>query len=132
MTMRFSHSDFAFEVDDEWWTAAGMQNWKPSSSSYLFEVSAFPEVREVLIADIAPVRRTLSHGVFNHDAESGLSARDRVMRILKGFREDAALPPVVIEKADHGETHPYRLTQGAHRFYLSIAAGFTHIPAVVF
>ena len=107
-----------------------MDHWNPSSCSYRFDLSEFPDALEVLIGDIAPVRRQLSHGVFNNDAEAGLCARARVIRILTGFLKDASLPPVVVARGTIGETHPYRLIHGAHRFYLSIAAGFTRIPAV--
>jgi len=109
-----------------------MDGWKRSSDAYLFNRADFPNACEVLIAEIAPVRRALSHGVFNNDQETGLPARDRVVRILKGFRDRDKLPPVVVQKVSDDAAQRYRLTQGAHRFYLSIAAGFTHIPAVIF
>src|SRR5215471_14176098 len=126
--MRLSHGDFEFDLEDEWWKAAGMKHWKPAGQAYRPNVA---DVLLVRIADIAPVPRNLSHGVFNNDAETGLYARDRVISILTGFRQQRALPPVEVQKAADGAMYPYRLTHGAHRFYLSIAAGFTHIPAVL-
>ena len=33
-SMRFLHHDFAFELNDEWWAAAGMEGWTPVSRSY--------------------------------------------------------------------------------------------------
>src|SRR5205809_5789485 len=82
----------------------------------------FPSAREICISDVAPVRRHLSHGVFNDDAETGLPARDRVIKILCGFLRSAEVPPVEIVAMSPGAAHNYRLSHGAHRFYLSIAA----------
>jgi hypothetical protein len=130
--MRFLHHDFEFELSDGWWAEAGMQGFVPLALAYRADPLAFPgrSVYEVRIDAVAPVRRQLSHGVFNDDAWTGLGAKDRVMKILRGFLTNAAIPPVEILSLPPGGQHEYRLIQGAHRFYLSIAAGFTHVPAV--
>jgi hypothetical protein len=128
--MRFLHHDFAFELNDDWWISAGMRGWKPLARSYPVDQHRFPNAREICLADIAPVRRQLSHGVFNNDVETGLPARDRVINILRGFLEGGAIPPVEVVELPSGAQHPYSLTHGAHRLYLSIAAGFTHVSAV--
>jgi len=129
--MRFRHHDLEFELDEERWSAAGMDGWKPSSPSYRVDHDRFPNTFEVSIADVDPLRqRRLSHGIFNDDAETGRSARDRVIEILRGFVEDVAIPPVQIVRIPGCGPRMYRLYHGAHRFYLSIAAGFTHVPAL--
>lgn len=130
--MRFLHDDFAFEVSDEWWTEAGMDGFVPSARSYRANRVSFPgrRVYEVRIDDVAPVPRQLSDGVFNNDAETGLTGKDRVLRILQGFRADAAIPPVELVSLPSNTRHGFRLTHGAHRFYCALAAGFTHVPAV--
>jgi hypothetical protein len=130
--MRFTHHDFSFELSDEWWAEAGMCGFVPTSHSYRVDPESFPERShyEVRIDEVAPVRRQLSHGVFNNDAWTGLSAKDRVINILRGFVSGAALPPVEVAKLQQGSLYSYRLVHGAHRFYLSIASGFTHVPAV--
>jgi len=130
--MRFLHHDFAFELSNEWWAEAGMQGFVPLSFSYRVDPQAFPgrSVYEVRIDAVAPVRRHLSHGVFNDDVETGLGAKDRVMNILQGFLTNAIIPPVETLSLPSDARHKYRLKHGAHRFYLSIAAGFTHVPVV--
>ena len=40
------------------------------------------------------------------------------------------MPPVVIYSVPEGP-FAYRIGEGFHRFHLSIAAGFTHVPAAV-
>jgi protein tyrosine phosphatase (PTP) superfamily phosphohydrolase (DUF442 family) len=129
--LQFSHHDHVFEIDEEWWRAAGMPGFVPGSQSYKAGSPVFRNlpVVEVRIDDIEPLRRELSHGVFNNDADTGLSAEERVLKILDGFRSNAALPPVEIQELPTGE-FKYRLHHGAHRLYLSVAVGFTHIPAI--
>jgi hypothetical protein len=128
--MLFIHHDFRFKVCDAWWAEAGMQGFVPGSRSYRADPLAFPSVYEVRIDEVEPVPRQLSHGVFNNDDETGLGAKDCVVKILRGFQADAAIPPVEILRLPSDARHAYRLKHGAHRFYLSIAAGFTHVPAV--
>ncbi|MFL6311905.1 MAG: hypothetical protein ACJ71W_07345 [Terriglobales bacterium] len=61
----------------------------------------------------------------------GLTAKDRVLKILRGFLANEAIPPVeVVELLPPVAPYRYKLTNGTHRFYLSIAAGFRQIPAV--
>ena len=125
--MKFLHNDFEFTLDDEWWAAADMEGWKPLSRSY----RSFPNAHDVLFADVNPTyERKLKYGVFGDDPVTGKTARDRVIDILRCFRKNDTLPPVEIIKAPFGAPHEVTLFHGAHRFYLSIAAGFTHVPAV--
>ena len=53
--------------------------------------------------------------------------RARLISVLSGITTMQALPPVDMEFADSGPFH-YSLRDGFHRFYASVAAGFTHIP----
>jgi hypothetical protein len=128
--MRCVHNDFEFEISDEWLAEAGLIGFVPSHQSYLADHQAFRDIFEVRIADVAPVRRNLSCGVFNDDADTRLTAKERCMKILRGFANGDAIPPVLIVKQNPDTRYLYRLTHGAHRFYLSIGAGFTHVPAV--
>jgi hypothetical protein len=128
--MRFVHRGFAFEVNDEWWAEAGMSRFAPASRTYHVDTNRFPNFCEVRIDDVDATRRQLNHGVFNDDAETGRSAKDRVISIFRGFLNSSALPPVEVVRLPPGASSRYKLTHGAHRFYLSIAAGFTHVPAV--
>jgi hypothetical protein len=130
--MKFLHNGFVFELSEEWWAEAGMNNFVPSKDSYRTDLQAFPRqnMYEVRIEDVAPVKRKLSHGVFNDDIESGVAAKARVLSILRGFIANDAIPPVEVVRLPTSDPYRYRLFHGAHRFYLSIAAGFTRVPAV--
>jgi hypothetical protein len=43
---------------------------------------------------------------------------------------DGAIPPIELVDTPAGSLFRYKLTAGTHRLYCSLAAGFTHVPAV--
>ncbi len=60
--------------------------------------------------------------------------RARFAFILEGFVADAELPPIkilILPKLTDisGQPFKYRVLDGVHRFYASIAAGFESVPA---
>ena len=128
--MRFPHHGLQVDLDDDWWKEAGMAGFSPISRAYRtdprFSETGEPAL-EVAIADVAPAPRPV--GIFR-DSEDGIPARERVVRILRGFRLDEAIPPVRVVENKTGSLHRYKLTDGAHRFYCSIASGFTHVPTL--
>ena len=128
--MWFHHHDFAFELPDAWWKEGGFPGPMPASLSYVAgAIEREGALALVPVSDIEPVRRNLSHGVFNDNPDSG-TARERVVRLLKGFRHGEPIPPVEILRRPKGAGTPYRLYAGVHRLYCAVAAGFSHVPAV--
>ena len=131
--MTFKHHDVEVELDDTWRAEAGMQGFIPRAPSYRTTAGAEHRgpVLSIRIDEMPPVRRAPGVGVFNTDRETGRSPRERVVSICRAFRDDVALPPVEVLSLESTDTYRYRLVHGAHRFYCSIAAGFTHVPAVL-
>jgi hypothetical protein len=136
--LKFSirRTNIEFEIPDDWLTA-DLREWlqEPRAGTAYRVMSppyppdpqdiGIPQVEATLVRldAIEPVERTLSTGtVFESKAS--------LLRILTGFKSGQPLPPVHAREAIPG---PYRYTlyNGAHRFYASLAAGFTHIPVVV-
>jgi len=128
--MKFTHHGLQIEIPDDWWTEAGMRGFVPTFTAYRVNQRLFQNVREVLIGDIGPVSRNPGVGIFNNCEEEGCSARERVVRILRGFRFDNAIPPVEIVEGEAGKPYRYKLVHGAHRLYCSLAAGFKCVPAI--
>ena len=113
-----------------------MDTFSPGRDSYRAgppEDESDSERRTVIVElrTVEPLVRRLSHGVFNDNAGPG-SARRRVIDILSGFRADAPLPPIQLDRLPPGSPYQFRIYNGAHRFYCSMAVGFTRIPAVVY
>jgi hypothetical protein len=128
--MRFTHGFVEYVLPDEWWVEAGMQGSRPPRRSFRVNPDAacgLP-VLEVLMEEVEPLQRQLSHGVFNDSPEFG-TARERVVRILCAFRDDVPLPPIEVVRAPAGGWR-FRLSHGAHRFYCAVAAGFSAVPAI--
>ena len=126
--MKITHHDLVTELNDEWWAEAGMHRFVPTSQAYRTDQDAI----EVHIADIGPVdpaRRMI--GIFRDNIDEGITARYRVLRILRGFRLGEAVPPVEVAEGEVGYGHQYRLKHGTHRLYCAIAAAFTRVPTVM-
>jgi hypothetical protein len=83
-------------------------------------------VLHLAIDVIKPVDPSVSRRVFKNDP-NGVTSHGRVLKILRGFVNDDPIPPVWVVRDQAGT---YALRNGAHRFYCSIAAGFTQIPAI--
>jgi hypothetical protein len=128
--MKFAHHDLQIELEDDWWDEAGMAGFSPTSRAYRthpsFSATGEP-ILEVSIAEVAPAPRLI--GIFR-DSEDGIPARERVLKILRGFRLDEAIPPVQVVESKPGSTYRYKLTDGAHRFYCALASGFTLVPTL--
>ena len=125
--MQITHHDLVTSLYDEWWIEAGMVGFVPASKAYRDDRRAV----EICIADIGPLdQKRRDRGVFKDDEDHGITARERVIKILRGFRMDVDIPPVAIVEGSSGYGHPYRLTDGTHRLYCAIAAGFTHVPTI--
>ena len=128
--MRLKHHGLEIELDSAWWVEAGMVDFVPTSRAYPVDSSAVGDHRifEISIEDVHEVSRNPGVGVFNDNEQ--MSARERVLRILRGFNTGAKIPPVKVVYEPPESPYLYRLVCGAHRFYCSLAAGYPHVAAV--
>jgi hypothetical protein len=126
--MRFSHHGVPIELSDDWWDEADMGSFVVKDRSYRAAPSPNKgPIFQVAIEDVGPLRRG---NIFKDDMETERkTARERVLRLLRGFQTNEAIPPVEVVEAPPGYGYRYKLTHGAHRLYCSLAAGFTHVPA---
>ena len=125
----FRHAYLIDALPDDWWDEAGMTGFVPNGLTFRIgpcEPRLDLERRPVLILpinDVEPLEgRRLTYGMFR-DKES-------VLKILRGFRNGDAIPPIQVVKLPDGAPFSHRIYNGAHRFYCSVAAGFTHVPAI--
>ena len=91
--MKLSHHNLLVELNDEWWAEADVVEFVPNSRSYRAPGTyKDQQVYEVSIEDVGPVCRA---SVFKDDREGERqTARERVLRLLRGFRAGDAIPPV--------------------------------------
>ena len=129
--MKVKHHELEFELDCAWWTEAGMEKFAPLTRAYVAKSSQTDgrSIIEVPIEDVRAVSRKPGIGIFNDNEDS--TARERVVRILGGFVSGEKIRPVEVKCEPPESPYRYKLHDGTHRFYCSLAAGFSHVPAVI-
>jgi hypothetical protein len=120
-----------FELPDDWLAESGMTS-TPGGTAYTPKEN---DAVLVPLCEIEPMRRFKTSG----DAGHGFN-RTKMIPILGGIASGAlieALPLVELPERDARLSstpfrypgYPYRMQDGFHRFYASIATGFTSVPA---
>jgi hypothetical protein len=117
-----------FEIPDDWWTEAGMAGFKPTEQTYR---STDEATDAIALRDIEPPFRwpEVPKDFRGFD-------RERMIAVLSGIAIGVSLPPVpllILPALPDISRAPfaYRVLDGVHRFYASVAAGFTALPATV-
>jgi hypothetical protein len=126
---KFEHSGVVFDIPAQWWVDTGMVGFKPSERWYRpgpsepgFSLEEGP-ILILRIGDVAPPEVDL-------DSSGMLRGTTEVLRLLRSIRRGDAIPPIQVVKLRPGTTHTHRILHGAHRFYCSVGAGFSHVPAI--
>lgn len=114
----------SFEIPDDWWRFAEMERFTPSPGGYYpYALCPDEEVLIVPIEEVEPPRR--NEGV-------GLLKKYKLVPVLFAFNSpECALPPIEVHKIANLGSHKFTVHNGFHRFYGSVAAGYTHLPVVI-
>jgi hypothetical protein len=122
LTFKLPNGD-EFKLPVQWWREAGMVGFERQSPFYRCDAIAELLVRLHAIEPPPMERRQhLDYGGFG---------RDRMVSILHAIVSRTPLPPVSVEERSSEAAYPYAVHCGAHRFFASVAAGFTHVPAML-
>ena len=118
--MRFEPMNrcFAFEIPDDVCAEFGIPGFAPSQPAY--RSSPWPRF-ETLLLPINGVRLCPRSPLFD---------LERLLAVLVAIRAGDALPPVEVTTTPSNRFN-HTLYHGYHRYLGSIAAGFTHVPAIV-
>ena len=113
--MRYvSHDSVEFEIPDVWLVQSGLIGASLADDHFVSdEAETVLDIPQVS----SPVR---GPGVRWFD-------EDRMLKILAAFVSNQSLPPVDVDQPSQGR-FPYRVRDGLHRYYASVAAGFRGIP----
>jgi hypothetical protein len=123
--MRFPmpHFPCEFEIPDAWLSEAGAAGFTPTRSAF----RSGPSAMDVLLTAVEPPPRLIGYPL----SWRGLD-RVRFVRVLKGIVEDVeieAVPVLPMPFVDLGPSpYEFRIRDGVHRFYASVAMGFSHLP----
>lgn len=121
--MRFERPNgIPFEIQDEWWVFAEMDCFTRNGDAYP-HASGCKEVQIVPLVDIEPPTR--AHGVPPFK-------KYKLVPILLAFSSpECALPPVEVCTAAPSGPYRFKVFNGYHRYYASIAVGYTALPVFV-
>ena len=127
MRFRFPLFPAEFEIPDDWWREAGMNDFTLRGAAYRSRADA----TLILLRDIEPPFRLPEHALDFHGFR-----KDKMLPVLTGLAANAEIDPVPLldlPLLDWPIAGPfrYRVQDGVHRFYASIAAGFESLPAVI-
>ena len=112
-----THDAVTFEIPDEW-----LRQFDLAAPVRLTE--HFISGPSATILDIDSIRSPVRNpGVRWFD-------EGRMLDILKGIATSHPLPPIELVET-RGERLPYRVHDGLHRYYASIAVGFRQVPVRV-
>ncbi len=122
--MRFTvpNSTIEFDIDDAWWGFVEMDKWERISTYYPYQHLERDEVEVVPMSEVEPPARSV--GV-------PLLRKSGIVSVLFGFQHpDCRLPAVAVTRLSQGP-YRFRVLDGTHRFYASIAVGFTDLPVLI-
>ena len=115
-----SQQSIEFEIPDAWLEEAGADIYKLTLDSYKYPTDSVNPVVLMAFDQLQAPEREENVTWF---------IKDRMVSLLKGAVSECAIPPVEVHLKSNENT--YRLRDGFHRFYMSIALGFSKLPVVV-
>jgi len=127
--MKFSTVDeIPFEIPTEWWERTGMSGFVRTADFYEVNPNG-PPFMVIRVLELAPLWRTPGLAGFS---ENGFR-EEKMIPVLRAFRSKIPLPPVEVIKVNKNsaDSRRYELHDGMHRYYASMAAGFSHLPVIV-
>lgn len=112
-----------FEIPDDWWSFAEMNVFHPRGTFYPYHPKCCGSIEIVPLRDIEPPTRDPGIAEFK---------KYKLVSVLLAFHSpECALPPIQVERLAAPNNYKYRVHNGYHRFYASVAAGYSELPIVV-
>jgi hypothetical protein len=110
-----------FEIPDDWWLFAGMDEFKLYGGGF-FPPNT-PDCELVPLDQIEPPRR---------NATTPLFRKYKMVPVLFAFMSpECALPPVELNPIEGSGRYRYKVHNGFHRYYASAAVGYTQLPVTI-
>ena len=126
--MRFALPCFPaeFEIPNEWWIESGMQGFEVNGTAF----RSLDDAVQVPLQNIEPPFRLVTYPKDWRGFD-----RSRLVSVLNGIATGATIDPVPVSAIALTEyprsPFEYRVRNGYHRFYASIAAGFEYLPVEI-
>ncbi len=116
-------SDHTFEIPDDWWQFTDMGLFRPNSSGFYPYNTTTEPVDLVAIEAVEPPSRKAGIEEFK---------KYKLVPVLLAFQSpECALPPVLVKRISSPSKYQYYVHNGFHRFFASVAAGYSKLPVTV-
>jgi hypothetical protein len=112
-----------FQLLADWWVEAGMDDFRCEAEAYL--ITVYPPTELIALTDIEPPPL----GKRGHLTDSGFD-EERMVSVLQGIANRMIIPPVEVTVSQEEGEYRYKVHNGYHRFYASVAAGFPCLPTI--
>jgi hypothetical protein len=114
--------DTHFHIPDDWWSFCDMPMFIPEGECYNYD----PEFGRVIIVNINAIKPPRLN-------EMPVFEKHKMIPVLLAIGNPGGmLPPVEVAPKSLLNGYSLEVLQGIHRFYASIAVGYSHIPVVIY
>ena len=116
--------DHEIDIPDEWWEFCEMNTEYTRVGEFYPYPQCFENNTEVIdIQDIQPIVRAVGTNGFR---------KYKMVPVLMAFRDpEGLLPPIEVGALKNDPKYRYKLENGFHRYYASLAVGYSRISVQV-
>jgi len=112
-----------FEIPDDWWEFSEMNEFELNGGGFYPYSLSVQDVKIINIDVIEPPARNKNIISFK---------KYKLIPVLLGFKSpECALPPVEAQILNTSNTYKYKIINGYHRFYASVAVGYKKLPIII-
>jgi hypothetical protein len=113
-----------FEIPDDWWAFAEMDSFSLNEGGfYPYSFERAHEIEVVSLSDIQPPMRGAHTPPFK---------KYKLVPILFAFASpECVLPPVEVVALAPPGRYRFKVLNGYHRYYASVAVGYNKLPIVI-
>lgn len=117
-------SSLEFIIPDDWWQFAEMSSFSPNGGNYYPYSFQFADTVVVVnLAEVEPPKRNDGVPPFK---------KYKLLPVLFAFQSpECALPPVEAKVISGDGKFKYCVLNGYHRYYASVAAGYSMLPIAI-
>ncbi len=116
-------SGVEFEIPDDWWIFSEMDKFSLNKGRFYPYCTKDSNIEVVDIYEIEPPTRNNNIQPFR---------KYKLVPLLMAFTSpECALPPVEVVPNKEFETYHFKVKNGYHRYYASIAVGYPMLPIKV-
>jgi hypothetical protein len=132
--MEFPVGQSNFVLPDEWIKGSGFIPYgQKGIQHYPIDDSKGHKRCDIFIVKISEINPNIRTPIFKDGTVDFIerTARERTVDLLIKIQKKIPLYPITVKSSGHVKEYRYKLYEGCLRLHCSIAAGFTHIPAVL-